>query len=64
MREVKFTEDYRARNMILYHEGEVKEFDDGYAVALIDAGIAKSIDSPHSHKMIERPAEKKHYYVG
>ena len=64
MRKIKFTKDYRARNMILYHAGEIKEFNDSYATALIDADVAKSIDSPHSHKMIERPAEKKHYYVG
>jgi len=25
MKKIKFTKDYRARNMILYHEGEVKE---------------------------------------
>lgn len=64
MRKVKFTKDYRARNMILYHAGETKEFDDSYALALIDLGVAKSIDGPQRHKMIERPAEKKHYYVG
>ena len=64
MRKVKFTKDYRARNMILYYAGDVKDLDDNYAIALIDAGIAKSIDSPRKHQMIERPAEKKHYCVG
>ena len=64
MRKIKFTEDYRARNTILYHAGDVKEFDDNYAIALIDAGIAKAVDRPVKHKMIERPAEKKHYYTG
>ena len=64
MKKIKFTKDYRARNMVLYHAGDTKEFDDNYAIALIDAGVAKSIDSPHKHKMVERPAEKKHYYIG
>jgi len=64
MRKVKFTKDYRARNMILYHAGDTKELEDNYAIALINAGVAKAIDSPHEHKMIERPAEKKHYHVG
>jgi len=64
MKKIEFTKDYRAKNMILYHEGEVKEFDDNYALALMDTGVAKAVDVPHRHKMIERPAEKKHYYVG
>ena len=64
MRKIKFTKDYRARNMILYHAGNTKEFEDNYAIALIDSGVAKAIDSPGKHKMIERPAEKKHYHVG
>ena len=64
MTKVEFLTDYRARNMLLYHAGDVKEFDDSYAFALIDAGIAKSVDSPERHKMIERPKEKKHYYTG
>ena len=64
MRKIKFAKDYRARNMVFYHAGDTKEFDDNYATVLIDAGVAKAIDRPHRHKMIERPAEKKHYYVG
>lgn len=64
MAKIKFTQDYRARNMILYNSGDVKELDNSYAIALIDAGIAKSVDSPRKHKMVEKPAEKKHYYVG
>ena len=64
MRDIKFKSDYRAKNMILYHAGDTKEFKDDYALALIDLGVAKAIDGPHKHKMVERPAEKKHYYVG
>ena len=64
MKKIEFTKDYRARNMILYHAGETRELSDSYAKALIDAGVAKSVDSPQRHKMIERPAEKKHYHVG
>ena len=64
MTKVEFLTDYRARNMLLYHAGDVKEFDSDYAFALIDAGIAKSVDNPKRHKMVERPAEKKHYYTG
>lgn len=61
MPKIKFIKDYKA----CYRKGDTKEVTAEFAYMLINAGFAKSIDSPPKHKMIEKPEkEKRHYYVG
>ena len=57
---VEFLRDYKCG----YKKGCVKNVLPAFAHALIEAGVAKAIAEQGRNKMISRPPEKKHYYVG
>jgi hypothetical protein len=60
MVKVEFIRDYKCG----YKKGCVKDVLPHFAYALIQAGVAKAIDEQGRNKMISKPPEKKHYYVG
>ena len=60
MVKIEFIQDYKCG----YKKGCVKNVLPHFAYALIKAGVAKAIDEQGRNKMISRPPEKKHIWVG
>ena len=52
---VEFLEDYKC----CWKKGDVGTILPGFATVVIDAGIAKEVEKPERHKMIEHPEKKK-----
>lgn len=59
MKTVEFLEDYKC----CWKKGDVGDVLPGFADVIIAAGIAKAVDEPPQHKMIESPEKKKGHNI-
>lgn len=53
---IEFLKDYKS----CYKKGDRKDALPHFAKVLIDLGIAKRLDRPPKHKMVERAEKEKH----
>ena len=56
---VEFLEDYKC----CWKKGDVGTVLPNFAAIVIEAGIAKEVDKPPRHKMVESPEKKKSHNI-